>query len=65
MLQTGPYQVLYNSKFEFTAKSLVTNTVVLTMVLCTTTATTSNIGSIKFKQVWRFISTLSAHRQRR
>ena len=33
MLYTGPYQV-YNSKFDFTAKSLVTNTVVIKRVLC-------------------------------
>ena len=30
----GPVKFLYNSKFDFTAKSLVTNTVVITRVLC-------------------------------
>ena len=30
----GSYQVAYNSKFDFTAKSLVTNAVVITRVLC-------------------------------
>ena len=33
VLKTGPYQVLYNSKFDLTAKSLVTKTVVITRVL--------------------------------
>ena len=31
----GPIKFLYNSKFDFTAKSLVTNTVVITRVFCT------------------------------
>ena len=30
----GPLKFLYNSKFDFTAKSLVTNTVVIARVLC-------------------------------
>ena len=34
MLKMGPIKFLYNSKFDFTAKSLVTNTVVKTRVLC-------------------------------
>ena len=35
MFTRGQYQVsLYNSKFDFTAKSLVTNAVVTTRVLC-------------------------------
>ena len=34
MLYTGPIKFLYNSKFDFTAKSLVTNTVVIARVLC-------------------------------
>ena len=29
----GPIKFLYNSKFDFTAKSLVTNTVIITRVL--------------------------------
>ena len=32
----GPIKFLYNSKFDLTAKSLVTNTVVITRVLCIT-----------------------------
>ena len=35
MLYTGHIKFLYNSKFDFTAKSLVTNTVVIMRVLCT------------------------------
>ena len=31
----GSFQVSYNSKFDFTAKSLVTNIVDITRVLCT------------------------------
>ena len=30
----GPIKFLYNCKFDFTAKSLVTNTVVIARVLC-------------------------------
>ena len=30
----GPIKLLYNSKFDFTAKSLVTNIVVITRVIC-------------------------------
>ena len=35
MLQMGPIKFLYNSKFDLTAKLLVTNTVVITRILCT------------------------------
>ena len=35
MLKMGPIKFLYNSKFDTTAKSLVTNSVVITRVLCT------------------------------
>ena len=31
----GSVKFLYNSKFDFTVKSLITNTVVITRVLCT------------------------------
>ena len=34
VLKMGPIKFVYNSKFEFTAKSLVTNTVVIARVLC-------------------------------
>ena len=34
MLKMGPIQFLYNSKFDFTAKSLVTDIVVITRALC-------------------------------
>ena len=34
MLQMGPIKVLYNCKFDFTAKYLVTNTVVIMRILC-------------------------------
>ena len=34
ILNMGPRKFLYNSTFDFTAKSLVTNTVVITRVLC-------------------------------
>ena len=30
----GPFKFLYNSKYDFTAKSLVTNSVVIKRVLC-------------------------------
>ena len=30
----GPIKFFYNSKFDFTAKSLVTNTAVITRALC-------------------------------
>ena len=35
VLQTGHIKILHISKFNFTAKSLVTNTVVTARVLCT------------------------------
>ena len=35
LLSSGPYQVFYNSKFDFTAKSSVTNTIFITTYLCT------------------------------
>ena len=34
MLYMGPVKFLYNSKFDFTAKSLVTNSVIIRRVLC-------------------------------
>ena len=34
MLKMGPIKFLYNSKFDFTAKSLVTDIVVITRALC-------------------------------
>ena len=35
MLKISPIKFFYNSKFDFTTKSLVTNTVVITKVFCT------------------------------
>ena len=45
-----PYQVFYDSKFDFTEKSLVTNTVVIARVLCIyITCTMMNYGDrVKF-----------------
>ena len=34
VLKIGPIKFLYNSKFDFTANSLVTSIVVITRVLC-------------------------------
>ena len=35
----GPIKFLHNSKFDFTASTLVTNTVVITRVLCIVSGT--------------------------
>ena len=56
MLRRVPIKFLYNSKFDFTAKPLVTNTVFITRVLCSLikNATCNDMFSIIIiPDIWR------------